>query len=165
MFRATAEAIAASKYSVVLQNATWVVPVSQSIHIVSLSVLFASAMMINLRLLGVGARGRSVSTLVETLVPWMWRALLLCLVTGLLQTFTEPVRQFITPIFWWKMLLIALMAVLTAWLRRRVHRDAATWNGPDRPKSAAAFAVVSTIAWLTIAAFGRFIGYVWGTYL
>jgi hypothetical protein len=95
----------------------------------------------------------------------MWRALLLCLATGVLQTVTEPVRQFITPIFWWKLVLIALMAVLTSWLQRQVRSNAATWDGPARPKSGAAFAIASTIAWLTIAAFGRFIGYVWGAYL
>ena len=166
MFRQTADAISASRISMVLQNELWVVPVSQSIHIAALSVLFASAMMINLRLLGVSIRGRSVSQLVNTLVPWMWRALIVCFITGSVQTITEPVRQFITPIFWWKMLLIVVMALLTAWMSRSVRAHAAQWDEPgSRPQAARVFAVVSSLAWITIITFGRFIGYVWAYYL
>ena len=164
MFRPTADAIAASDLSVTLQNILGVVPVSQSIHIACLSVLFASAMMINLRLLGIGSKGRSVSSLVATLVPWMWGALLGCLLTGTVQTITEPVRQFVTPIFWGKMGLIILMALLTAWLARTVRANSALWDGAHRPAAARVFAVVSSAAWITIITFGRFIGYVWANY-
>jgi hypothetical protein len=165
MFRSLASAIAASPLSQTLQNALWVVPVSQSIHILALSVVFASAMMINLRLLGVGAGGRSVSALVATLVPWMFRALLVCLCTGALQTFIEPMRQFVTPIYWMKMGLIGLMALLTLWLARTVRAHAAAWDGPGRPGIARLFAIVSSLAWITIITFGRFIGYVWASYI
>jgi hypothetical protein len=165
MFRATADQIAASAASQALQNVLWIVPVSQSIHIVCLSVLFVAALKINLRVLGVGAQGRSVSQLVETLVPWMWRALLVLLLTGLLQTFIEPVRQFVTPIYWMKMLLVAVLALLTAWFARSVRARAAQWDAAaTRPAAATVFAIVSTVGWLTVIAFGRFIGYVWAYY-
>jgi hypothetical protein len=165
MFRATAEQISASAVSQTLQNTLWVVPVSQSIHIISLSVLFASAVMINLRLLGIGKSGRSVSQLVETLVPWMWRALAVCLITGTIQTITEPVRQFVTPIYWMKMGLIIILAVLTAWFARTVRANVAKWDGEStRPVVATVFAIGSTLAWLTVITFGRFIGYVWAYY-
>jgi hypothetical protein len=165
MFRQTADHIAASGISQSFQNALWVVPTSQSIHIVSLSVLFASAVMINLRLLNIGNKGRSVSQLVNTLVPWMWGALGLCLLTGAVQTITEPVRQFVTPIFWGKMGLIIVVAILTAVFARAVRANAAKWDSPTtRPGSARVFAVVSTLIWLTVIVFGRFIGYVWAYY-
>jgi hypothetical protein len=123
-------------------------------------------MMINLRLLGVGIRGRSVSQLVDTLVPWMWRALAVCFLTGAVQTITEPVRQFITPIYWWKMCLIVVMAVLTLWMSRSVRAHATEWNDAStRPAAARVFAVVSSCAWVSIIVFGRFIGYVWAYYL
>jgi hypothetical protein len=166
MFRAAAEQIAASPVSQTLQNALWVVPVSQSVHIIAISVLFASALLINLRLLGVGVGGRSVSQLAGTLLPWMWRALLLLFLTGSLQTLIEPVRQFITPIFWGKMGLIVVLALLTLWFSRTLRTHAAQWDLPEsRPAVARAFAVVSTLGWLTVIVFGRFIGYVWAYYL
>lgn len=166
MFRATAERVAHSGLSLALQDIPWVVPVSQSIHIVALSVLFASAMLINLRLLGANVRGRSASQLAASLLPWMWRALAVAFCTGLLQTFIEPVRQFITPIFWFKMLLIVALALLTLWFSRSLRANAATWDSPHSPPGVCrVFAIVSTLGWLTVIVFGRFIGYVWSYYL
>ena len=165
MFRATAEQIAASGLSHRLQEVLWLVPASQSTHIVALSVLFASAMLINLRLLGVGIRGRSASQLARTLVPWMWRALIVLLFTGALQTLIEPVRQFVTPIFWGKMVLVVLLALLTRWVARTLRDNAAQWDdAATRPAVARVFAVVSTLGWVTVIAFGRFIAYVWDHY-
>lgn len=165
MFKATAEQIAASDLSQALQNMLWVVPVSQSTHIVALSVLFASVLMISLRLLGVGAGGRSVSQLAGTLLPWIWRALLVLLLTGVLQTIIEPVRQFITPIFWLKMLLVAALALLTVWFSRTLRANVAAWDSPaTRPPAAKLFAIVSIVGWSVVIVFGRFIGYVWAYY-
>lgn len=165
MFRATADQIAASGLSHRLQEVLWLVPASQSTHIVALSVLFASAMLINLRLLGVGSGGRTVSQLARTLVPWMWRALIVLLFTGALQTLIEPVRQFVTPIFWGKMVLIVLLALLTRWVARTLRDNAAQWDdAATRPAVARVFAVVSTLGWVTVIAFGRFIAYVWDHY-
>jgi hypothetical protein len=164
MFRQLADDIAASSISRTLSDALWVVPVSQSIHIICLAVLVTAALMINLRLLGVGARGRSVSSLVSTLAPWMWAALLGCFVTGAVQTIVEPVRQFVTPIYWYKMLLIVVMTLLTVWLIRTVRSHQVLWDGADRPAIARVFAVVSSLAWLTVITFGRFIAYVWAEY-
>jgi hypothetical protein len=165
MFRATAEQIAASGLSHRLQEVPWLVPASQSTHIVALSVLFASAMLINLRLLGVGIGGRTASQLAQTLVPWMWRALIVLLFTGALQTLIEPVRQFVTPIFWGKMVLVVLLALLTRWVARTLRDNAAQWDdAATRPAVARVFALVSTLGWVTVIAFGRFIGYVWSYY-
>jgi len=166
MLRPFAEWLATTPLSVMLQNALWVVPTSQSIHILSLGTLFASATMINLRLLGVGASGRSVSQLAATLVPWIWRALVLLAFTGAVQTITEPVRQFITPIFWLKMAMIIVVAIWTAWFARTVRDNAARWDSPTaRPGSARLFAVGSTLLWMAIVVCGRFIGYVWAFYV
>jgi hypothetical protein len=166
MFRSIAEQIASSQLSLALQGTSWVVPVTQSIHIIALSVLFASVLMISLRLLGVGASGRSVSTVAFTLLPWIWRALLVLLLTGLLQAFIEPVRQFITPIFWLKMLLVAQLAPLTLWFSRTLRANVNAWDSQaTRPAAAKLFAVVSIIGWSTVIVFGRFIAYVWADYL
>lgn len=166
MFRSAAEQIANSHLSSTLQDALWVVPLSQSMHILALSVLFASVLMISLRLLDVGAMSRSVSQLAGTLLPWIWRALLVSLLTGLLQGLIEPVRQFITPIFWFKMLLVALLALLTLWFSRALSANGPAWDAKaTRPAAARLFAVVSIIGWSTVIVFGRFIAYVWADYL
>jgi hypothetical protein len=165
MFRPFADWLATTPVSKTLADQPWVVPTSQSIHILAISAVFASAIMINLRLLGVGARGRSVSQLSHTLLPWMWRGLIVLLLTGIVQTLVEPVRQFVTPAFWAKMTLIVLVATMTALYGRAVRRNAALWdNASSRPSQAKVFAVVSTLMWLAIIVCGRFIAYTWSMY-
>jgi hypothetical protein len=165
MFRPLADWLAATPVSKTLADQAWVVPTSQSIHILAISVVFASAVMINLRLLGIGARGRSVSQLSHTLLPWIWRGLLVLLLTGIVQTLVEPVRQFVTPAFWAKMSLIALVAAMTALYARAVRRNASRWDSAaSRPPQAKIFAVVSTLMWLAIIVCGRFIAYTWSMY-
>lgn len=158
--------VANTSLSNLLQNATWVVPTSQSIHIASVSVVFGCAVMISLRLLGLSARGRSISQLVDTLVPWMYRALAALLLTGLVQTIAEPVRQFVTPVFWWKMLMILCVLPLTMLFARAVRGNATRWDtAAARPRAAKWFALSSLALWIGIIFCGRFIGYTWELYL
>jgi hypothetical protein len=165
MFRPFADWLAATPVSKTLADQPWVVPTSQSIHILAISVVFASAIMINLRLLGVGARGRSVSQLSHTVLPWLWGGLIVLLLTGILQTLVEPVRQFVTPAFWAKMTLIVLVAAMTALYARAVRRHAARWDhASTRPLQAKLFAIASTLMWLAIIVCGRFIAYTWSMY-
>jgi hypothetical protein len=157
--------IASTALSGWLQSEAWVVPTSQSIHIVGVSVVFCCAVMISLRLLGVKASGRSVSQLVDTLVPWMYRALAALLLTGLVQTVAEPVRQFVAPVFWWKMLMIICVLALTVGFARAVRGNAAKWDTAARPARAKWFALISLGLWVGIIFCGRFIGYTWELYL
>jgi hypothetical protein len=165
MFRPFADWLSQTPLSKTLQDQAWVVPTSQSIHILAVSIVFGSACMINLRLLGVGRSGRSVSQLSDTLVPWMWRGLAVLLLTGFVQTITEPVRQFVTPMFWAKMMMIVVVAAMTALYARAVRRNAPAWDvAASRPWTAKVFAVLSTLLWLAIIVCGRFIGYTWSFY-
>jgi uncharacterized protein DUF6644 len=165
MFRPFADWLSDTALSKTLQDQAWVVPTSQSIHIIAVSVVFGSAVMINLRLLGVGRSGRSVSALSNTLIPWMWRGLAVLLFTGVIQTIAEPVRQFVTPMFWAKMTMIIVVAAMTAWYANAVRGRAPEWDAAaSRPGHAKVFAILSTLLWLAIIVCGRFIGYTWSFY-
>ncbi len=160
MLEELADWIAATDTSVFLQDAEFAVPLSQSLHIIGVAVLFASALMINVRLLGLGSKVRNVSAVMATSLPWMWRALLLCACTGALQTFIEPQRQFATTIYFWKMGLIAVLALLTWWLQRTSRAVGTAWDAQTPPASARSFALLSSLGWTLVIFFGRFIAYV-----
>jgi hypothetical protein len=165
MFRPFADWLSDTPLSKTFQDHSWVVPTSQSIHILAVSIVFGSACMINLRLLGVGRSGRSVSQLSNTVVPWMWGGLAVLLLTGIVQIITEPVRQFVTPMFWAKMMMIVVVGVMTALYARAVRRNAPAWDASaSRPWTAKVFALLSTLLWLAIIVCGRFIGYTWSFY-
>ena len=128
MFRPFADWLAATPLSQLFQNQMWIVPTSQSIHIVCVCLVFTSALMINLRLLGVGASGRSISQLTHALLPWMWGGLAVLLLTGTVQAIAEPVRQFVTPAFWAKMIMVIIVTAMTAAFARKVRANAARWD-------------------------------------
>jgi hypothetical protein len=161
LVRQSADWISSTALSQWFQIELWVVPTSQSIHILALSVVFGCAVMISLRLLGIGATsGRSVSRLIDSLVPWIYRALVALLLTGAVQIIAEPMRQFGTPAFWLKMLMIPVVLGLTAAFASVVRRNPAKWDSAaTRPASAKVFAIVSLGLWVGIIWCGRFIGY------
>jgi hypothetical protein len=160
MLRPFADWLAATALSQQFQSHLWVVPTSQAIHILCICVVFTSALMINLRLLGVGASGRSISQLAGSLLPWMWAGLVILLLTGTVQIIAEPVRQFVTPAFWAKMTMVLVVATMTAVFARKVRANAARWDASStRPRGARVFAIGSSILWIAIIVCGRFIAY------
>ena len=165
MFRHFADWLTTTAVSVALQNHSWAVATSQSIHILGICVVFSSACMINSRILGLGKQGRTVTQLSNTLIPWMWRALLVLVCTGIIQIVAEPVRQFVTPAFWAKMVMIIVVVLMTAVFARGVRHGAASWDeAGSRSMGAKVFAVLSTLLWVAIIVCGRFIGYTWTFY-
>jgi len=160
MFRPLAEWIASTDLSVTLQSHMWIVPTSQSIHIISVSVLFTSALVINGRILGVGPRGRTVPQLFDALVPWMWAALAMLVVTGTAQTIAEPVRQFVAPVFWAKMAMIVIVVATTRLYLAKIRSHIGDWVAGSTPSPGArVFAIGSSLLWIAIIVCGRFIGY------
>jgi hypothetical protein len=160
LLRHWGEWLAHTAPSLYLQKQGWAIVTSQSIHIVCVAIVFGSAVVISARLLGLGASGRRVSELANTLVPWIYRALIVLLLTGIEQTIAEPMRQFMAPEFRWKMLLVVITVLLTVYFSRTVRARAAVWDDPaTRPASARVFAVVWLGLWVGIVWCGRFIGY------
>ena len=154
--------IASTRLNLFFATAEGLIPASQSIHILAFSVVFGSCLMISLRLLGVGASGRSVSRLAQTLLPWRWWSLIALLLTGLLQTIAEPARELGNPVFWAKMGMLVCVLALNVWFGRTVRARAATWDSAvTRPAGARLFALASLLLWVGIVLCGRLIAYTW----
>jgi hypothetical protein len=155
-----AQRIAATRLSALLKDELWVVPTSQSIHIIAVSLVFVSALLISLRLLGAGRSGRPVSVIVARHSRLMYTSLFVLLATGTLQTIAEPAREFHSPAFWIKMALIIFGLLLTMGLARSVRTDPQRWDRADeRPAWSRPHALIYITAWTAIIVCGRFIAY------
>ncbi len=154
--------LATTALSKLFQDVLWIIPVSQCIHIVGISILFGSALAINLRLLGLWFLDRYISELARSLLPWMWGSLFVLVLTGFVQTTAEPVREFQSPFFWTKMTLLAIVVLLTAAFSGSVSANAERWDAAvTRPAGARTFAILSSVLWVGIIVFGRLIAYTW----
>lgn len=157
---AFADRIAATRTSEVLREQLWIVPTSQSIHIIAVSVLFASALIASLRLLSLGRSERPLSTVIGKSAKLIFGSLIALLITGTVQLIAEPARQLLTPAFWVKMLLVGIGLTLTYWFATKVRRDPRSWDSRSgRPVWSPLYAVIICAMWTAVIVCGRLIGY------
>jgi hypothetical protein len=130
--------------STMIRDVSWIVPTVQCIHIIAIAVIFGSAFVSDLRLAGVLATDESPGKVVRRYFPWMWRALIVLLLTGLVMSIGEPERVLANSTFWLKMVLVVAAFTLT-WLARRPLLS------PDAEASGARWAhLVKPISWLSL---------------
>jgi hypothetical protein len=163
--REFAEWLQATSLSTTFQSIEWFIPLLQSIHIVTIGVVFVSSLMIALRVLGRIRVDEPFGAVWSRFAPWMWGGLVVLAATGLLLVIGEPVREFATLSFWLKMTLLAISIVSTVLLGRSL-RPAAAAGGATFSAGARTAAVAIVVLWLAIIFLGRAIAYdveVWGS--
>lgn len=146
--------------SLLIQNTTWVIPMVQSIHIVSIAIVISAATMVDLRMLGVIGRGQPTAAYTSRYLPWIWPTLIVLLLSGSILIIAEPARSLQNPAFQTKMVLLILAMIFTFLLQRPLRQDPAYWElGGGRKAMAALFAVITLVLWVGIIFCGRWIAY------
>ncbi|HXZ68486.1 MAG TPA: DUF6644 family protein, partial [Alphaproteobacteria bacterium] len=98
---------------------------------------------------------QSLSSVSERLIPWVWRALIVLLFTGLVLITGEPGRSLVNSIFQVKMALVIVAIALTLFLQRSLRAKGAA----DVGAGAKAIAALSLVTWVLIVFAGRWIAY------
>jgi hypothetical protein len=145
--------------SVWIQTTNWIIPWSQSVHIIAISLLAGVMLRMDARLLGVFGRNQTVAEMADRYMPWLWRLLVVALCTGIIQTVAEPTRQLMNPSFRWKMFLLALVLTLTILFVRQVRKNVDGWDRLPTSYGAKLVATVSICCWISIILLGRWIAY------
>jgi hypothetical protein len=123
-------------------------------------VVLASVLMIDLRLLNLAWRSQPILVLSERFLPPVWFGVLVLLGTGAVLIIAEPGRTLLNPVFYFKMITLACVLLLTLYFRSSLRRNAAGWDQlPPRP-GARLLAIVSLLMWISITFAGRMIAYV-----
>lgn len=143
-----------------LRSTSWLAPLDETLHILALAALFATAAVVNLRLLGAVAQDRPLGPLARRLLPLTWTALLVLLLTGSLLVLNRPLRYFRSDLFLIKMALVALAVAWTLVLQLGFGRDERFWERtPGRAWTARGGAVAALILWSGAVVAGRWIAY------
>src|SRR5689334_10460260 len=85
--------------SQIIQTQAWIVPAVQSIHILAFALVLASALMINLRLIGIFGRDQSLERIAARFLPFIWWPMLVLLASGAIMIVGEPARALKNPVF------------------------------------------------------------------
>jgi hypothetical protein len=138
----------------VIRDSRFLFPIIETLHLLALTVLLGSVLVLNLRLLGAGLRTQPMPLVARSLDPLTFWSLLAMLITGSLLFCSEALKCFDSPPFLIKMVTLFL-AIVFHWT---VFRP--TVNSPAeaaRPRRIAT-AMVSMILWFGVAVAGRAIG-------
>jgi uncharacterized membrane protein SirB2 len=143
-----------------IQSHTWITPMVQAIHIVTIGVVFGSVLMVALRVLGRMRVDEPFGTVWRRFAPWLWVGLVIMTATGIVLIVGEPVREFAAKSFWTKMALIGL-GIASVLSFRGALGSAVSADGKgvvfgSRPR---AVAVATLLIWALIIFFGRAIAY------
>jgi len=152
--------LAATPLSHIIQTTKWVIPALQTIHILSVAVVFSSAVLVDLRLWRLLNRDVPLPEVARRFLPTIWPVLLVLLITESLLIIGEPKRSLLNSAFYLKMALLAAAIVLTAWLQWSLSSSPNFWD-KDRGRRMAGrlAATLSILVWCGILFAGRWIAY------
>ena len=138
-----------------IRESTWAFAVIESVHLLALSVIGGTVLVVDLRLLGTGLTRHSVKSLASEVWKWQNLSLVVMIVTGVLLYLSEATKCYYSTPFWVKMgALMASVAFLYLLKRPMVFSD--------QPPSRATGAVVALLSlgmWFVVGASGRWIGF------
>ncbi len=147
--------------SVAIQSHDWVVPAVQSVHILSIGAVTVSALIVALRLLGVGWQERPAHDVSRTFLRVIWRALPVLFVSGLLMIVAEPARSLENPIFFLKMGLLLVAIASTLGFQLPLGKDPGFWEASKRRLLVSRLWTLASLAlWIGVTFSGRWIAYI-----
>ena len=137
----------------------WLFPIVETCHVLTLTLVFGSIAMVDLRLLGWTSRGTSIARLTEETLPWTWTAWVLAAITGSMLFISKAVTYAGNFDFRMKFIFMALAAVNMLVFHFGAYRRVADWDMGRPPAAARLAGGFSLTFWLAVIFFGRWIGF------
>ena len=141
--------------SLAMRRISWLVPVLQTLHILSIGIVLSSVVMIDLRIWGTSRSGTAIAR-TGRFMPWMWVALAVATLTGIALMFAAP-RSWRDAAFVAKLYMMAGATIATIALPIMLRRNAC--GGKDAGVPAQLVGAVALVLWsgATLAGRGRWI--------
>lgn len=154
--------MAATEQSIALRESLYAWPFVESAHVLTLALFAGTAIMLDLRLLGLALRPVPVGVLTSRMLPWTRAGFGAMAVTGLLLFYANPAHYYQNVFFRIKVVLLAVVSINIWLFHSRVHRRVAEWDRDlITPRPARIAAIVSLASWAGIVIAGRLIAYNW----
>jgi hypothetical protein len=148
--------IAAWPVSRAINESSWMFALVQAFHLVALGFLAGALLLVDLRLLGTGLSTQPVARVARDARPWLIWSLVAMALTGIPQFISLATKEYESPYFRWKMLLLLIALLFTFTIRQRVAFAPEGRFGSGVGKLVA---LVSIGLWVSIAINGRLIGF------
>jgi len=135
-------------------------PALEMIHVTATTFVFGMITIVDLRLLGLLARGSAVRDLYSDVIPLTWAAFVVAATTGILLFTSQAVAYSVNIAFQMKFAVLALIALNMLAFRWFVYPGIATWDRTAAiPLRARLAGAISLIGWITVVSCARWIAY------
>ena len=138
-----------------IRQSLWLFPVIEAVHLLGLSVLGGSVLIVDLRMLGAGLRNHAIPQIARDAKPWFVGALVVMLLTGWSLFASEAIKCYYNFSFWVKITTLPVAIVFAFLIRDRIAARA----GMNATAITRAVGFLSIALWFTVAAAGRWIGF------
>jgi hypothetical protein len=154
--------LAETPFSTGIRESTYIYPIIESVHVLSLCVFVGLLSSWDLRLLGITLRRVAVSEVWARLIPWITLGAVLMVFSGLLLFASDPVRFFSNIFFRIKAVGLVLALLNALAFHFGIERRIVDWDTAAMPPRAAKLAgAISIGLWAAIVVTGRFVAYNW----
>lgn len=136
-------------------------PWIESVHVLAITLVVGSIAIVDLRLIGWASRDRAVMPLTRDVLPLTWIAFVVAACTGALLFVSKAFEYGHNFFFLGKMVLLLLAGMNMAVFQVLVNRDVERWGAAPHatPVSAKIAGALSLCLWISVVAFGRWIGF------
>jgi hypothetical protein len=147
------------EFSTAIGESTWMFPTIETVHVLALTLVVGSISTVDLRLLGLTNKQRSITELTAETLPWTWVAFAVAAVAGLLMFCSKALTYYEDIPFRIKMVCMALAALNMLTFHALTARDIAKWDRGVPPPAVKLAGALSLSLWIAIVAAGRWIGF------
>lgn len=132
-------------------------PILQTIHLLSIVAIMASALMIDLRILGFAVPSQQIQEMAQRLRYWAIGGVFGVFSSGVWFVLARPSRYFNNPVFQIKFALLIPALLCSYWIFRVALRTPQLWS--RHRWSGKLLAAISLLLWVGVVLAGRWIAY------
>ena len=131
-----------------------------TVHVMTLCLFVGTAVMVDLRLLGLTMQSVRVSEVMTRLLPWTSAGFVLTIISGTLLFYAAPLSRYENIFFRAKMVALLLAGINILAFHNTVYRRVAEWDlDPIPPRRARVMGGFALVFWALIITLGRLIPY------
>jgi hypothetical protein len=149
-----------SRLGVWINTVGAVYPIIETLHVIALSLVFGTILIVDLRLLGLASMSRPFTHIARDLLRITWSGFALSVVTGCLLFVANAGSMYANRAFQIKMVLMFVAGLNMLVFERITARHVSVWDLSASPPNAARIAgLLSICLWLAVIVFGRLVGF------
>jgi hypothetical protein len=150
----------ASGLATTIRNSLYLFPLIESVHVLGLTMVFGTILIVDLRLLGLASTRRPFTAITSDVLKWTWLAFAVTATSGLLMFLTNAGAYYHNVYFRAKMALLIVSGVNMLAFELTAGRSVHSWDrNTAAPAAGRTVAALSLVVWIGVIVLGRWVGF------